>query len=77
MKTNLIRVQFLRGGQAFGREYTYRSPVDVEVGDMVEIMNHNGLTKAIVTQVNVPEEEVESFKDKLKAIQGLIKEEQE
>ena len=58
-------------------EYTYRSPVDVEVGDMVEIMSHNGVTKAIVTHVNVPEEEVESFKDKLKAIQGLIKEEQE
>lgn len=62
----LIKVKFIKSGKPYGRAYTYKAPGDTEVGD---IANVNG-SKAIVTEINVPEEEVVSFKDKLKSISG-------
>ena len=62
---NLIKAKFLKEGEPSGRAYTYISDVPVEVGDTVQL-NEKG--KGIVTEINVPEEEVESFKDKLKTI---------
>lgn len=75
-KTNLIKLKFLRAGEPSGREYTYISKADVEVGDTVQISipqsaDHEA-PKGIVTAVNVPESEVESFKDKLKEIVGKL-----
>lgn len=40
------------------------------VGDIVEIEAREGIAKGIVTQVNVPEEEIAPFKDRAKSIIG-------
>ena len=71
--TNLVKLQFLRDGEPAGREYTYISKSEVAVGDVVivrEAEEGKEAPKGIITAVNVPETEVESFKDKLKAIVG-------
>lgn len=67
----LIKVKFLKGEKPSGREYTYRSDGQVNVGDMVQI---NSSAKGIVTEIDVPEEEVAAFADKVKSIVGLVKE---
>jgi uncharacterized Zn finger protein len=67
---NLIKAKFLRDGEPFGREYTYQANEVLEIGDKVQL-NERGV--GIITEINVPESEVESFKDKLKTIIGKIK----
>lgn len=72
---NLIKLKFLRDGQPAGREYTYISKSAVEVGDTVQVREAEegkDAPKGIVTAVNVPESEVESFRDKLKEIVGKV-----
>jgi len=72
MKTNVIKLRFIRAGEPSGREYTYYSNTDVVVGDLVEIdVNKQG----VVTQINVPEEEIAPFKDRAKTILGKVPEE--
>ena len=69
--TNLVKLKFLRDGEPSGREYTYISKSEVAIGDTVivrEAEEGKEAPKGIITAVNVPEAEVESFKDKLKAI---------
>lgn len=72
---NLVKLRFLRDGQPSGREYTYISKSEVAVGDTVQVREAEEgkeAPKGIVTAINVPESEVESFRDKLKAIVGKI-----
>lgn len=69
-KTNIVKLRFVRGGEPSGREYTYFTPVDVEVGDLVEMDAREGIAKGIITQINVPEEEIAPFKDRAKTIIG-------
>lgn len=79
VKTNIIKLRFPRGGEPQGREYTYFTPTEVAVGDTVALEAREGIAKGIVTQVDVPEEEIAPFKDKAKTIIGKaqIKEEAE
>jgi len=72
IKTNIIKLRFIRNGQPQGREYTYYTPVEVAVSDIVEIEAREGIAKGIVTQVNVPEEEIAPFKDRAKSIIGKV-----
>lgn len=65
----LIKAKFLRNGEPHGREYTYQTNDVVKVGDTVQL-NEKGI--GVVTEVDVPELEVESFKDKLKTIIGKV-----
>lgn len=65
----LIKCKFLKDNVPAGREYTYRSDGPVKVGDLVQI---NSSAKGVVTAVDVPEEEVVAFDDKIKSIQGII-----
>lgn len=67
--SKLIKAKFLRDGEPQGRAYTYRSNVEVKVGDLVQL-NERG--QGIVLEIDIPESEVESFKDKLKTIIGKI-----
>lgn len=71
---NLVKLRFLRGGEPQGREYTYISKEMVEVGDIVTVRKPDTLgaeaPKGIITMIDVPETEVEDFKDKLKEIVG-------
>ncbi len=68
---SLIKVQFLKDDKPRGRTYTYDSgQFDVALGDKVMLPNGKG----IVTAVDVPEEEVAAFRDKIKAITGKVEE---
>ena len=67
----LIKVQFLKGDKPHGRAYTYDSGgFNVAVGDKVTLPNGKGM----VTEVDVPEEEVATFRDKIKPITGKVDE---
>lgn len=68
----LIKCRFLKNSVPYGREYTYRSAKNVAAGDHVQV---NPMATGIVTAVNVPEEEVATFADKIKTITGKIEEE--
>lgn len=71
-KTNVIKLKYLRVGQPSGREYTFYTPVPVEVGDIVDIavVSPDNTSQGMVTAVNVPLEEIEAFKDRAKTIIG-------
>lgn len=66
---NLIKAKFLRDGEPQGRAYTYMTDIEVKVGDLVQL-NERG--QGIVIETNIPESEVESFRDKLKTIIGKV-----
>lgn len=66
----LIKVKFLKNEVPQGREYTYESLNPVNVEDKVTIGN----ATAVVTEINVPESEVEAFRDKIKKIDGKVEE---
>lgn len=66
-----IKVKFLKNGEPHGREYTYESTFPVSVGQEV-ILPGGG--NGVVTEINVPEEEVESFKDRIKEIESVVEE---
>lgn len=66
---NLIKVKFLKGGTPAGRAYTYYTPMDVAVGDKVQI---NDTATGIVTEVDVPMVEIRGYEDKVKSIKGLV-----
>lgn len=70
----LIKFRFLKNSLPYGKEYTYRSTEDVKVGDHVQV---NPMSKGVVTAVNVPEEEVAAFADKIRTITGKSEEENE
>ena len=64
---NIIKVKFLKAGEPSGRDYTYFSNEPVSVGDKIQI---NLQSVGVVTAVNVPEEEIAPYKDKVKYIHG-------
>lgn len=66
----IIKARFLRDGEPYGREYSYLTNEPVAVGDLVQAETARGVADLVVTALNVPEEEVEAFKDKLKYIIG-------
>lgn len=66
-----IKVKFLRNGEPHGREYTYKATFPIRVGQEV-ILPGGG--NGIVTEINVPEKDVESFKDKIKEIESVVDE---
>lgn len=68
--TDVIKVQFIKNGEPQGREYTYRTPVPVVVGDKVNV----SMSQGIVTAVDVPEQEIARFGDKAKEIIGKVEE---
>ncbi|MEG2584465.1 MAG: hypothetical protein RSA27_08160 [Oscillospiraceae bacterium] len=70
-RTNIIKVRFVRNEEPQGREYTYYATTEVAVGDTIALESKGCKSKGIVTQVNVPEEEIAPFKDKAKSIIGL------
>lgn len=66
-----VKVKFIKNGEPHGREYTYKSTFPVRVGQEVLLP---GGGNGIVTRINVPEESVESFKDKIKEIESVEEE---
>jgi hypothetical protein len=65
----LIKVKVIDdNGQPKGRSYTYKSEIDVNVGDMVIADMANKDKILIVTEINVPEEKTDF---EIKTIKGL------
>lgn len=64
----IIKVRFLKEGNPSGKAYTYYSPVKVAVGDTVQI---NSTASGVVVEVDVPDWQVEAYKEKIKTIVGL------
>ena len=64
----LIKVRFLNNGTSSGKAYTYYSPVNVAVGDAVQI---NSTATGVVVEVDVPEWQVKAYKEKIKTIVGF------
>lgn len=82
----LIYCKFLdHEGDPRGRDYTYLTDTEVQVGDFVEVEvvgNSSDFEpkkkRVVVTRVDVKPEDIqgyESFKDKIKKIKGLWKDE--
>lgn len=66
-----VKVKFLKNGKPSGREYTYKATFPVRAGQEV-ILPGGG--NGIVTEIDVPEKDVESFKDKIKEIENVVEE---
>lgn len=84
--TNIIKCRFLdKDGEPRGREYSYKTEIPVEVGQIVDVpaprqsdADSELKTKSvIVSQINVPEEEIAPFADKVKTAVGIHTEEKE
>lgn len=75
---NLVKLRFLRDGKPQGHEYSYISKEKVEVGDIVVVRESDRpgaeAPKGIITMIDVPESEIEKFKDRLKTIVGKVEE---
>lgn len=65
---NIVKCRFLKDGEPSGREYSYLANEELAVGDAVKADTARGEADLVVTCINVPEEEVEAFKDKLKYV---------
>ena len=65
----IVKVKFLKDNQPIGRPYSYYSNEVVAVGDIVQI---NESAKGVVTDVDVPEIEIEDFKESCKQIIGRV-----
>ena len=65
----IIKAKYLKDGVPNGRDYTFFSNEAVTVGDTVQISEK---IKGVVTAIDVPESEIESFRDKVKAIIGMV-----
>ena len=68
---NIIKVKFMFNGEPKGRAYAYFSNDPVAVGDVVQV---NMAAKGLVTEIDVPEEEIKDYRDKVKLIHGLHQE---
>lgn len=66
----IVKVQYLNPvtNQFFSREYSYFSVDELKIGDIVNVPVKDSTGKAKVTSINVPESEIEAFKDKVKTI---------
>ncbi len=72
----IVKVRF--GDDATeGREYVYYFEGVLVVGDVVDAPTKNSTQKATVTAINVPEAEVASFKDAMKTISAIPKQEEQ
>ena len=66
-----MKVRFLKNDEPHGREYTYKATFPVRVGQEV-ILPGGG--NGVVTEINVPEESVAAFSDKVKEIEDVVEE---
>lgn len=59
-----------------GREYSYYTEMDLEIGDIVEVLTRYGKSIAQVTRTNIDEKEIEKIKEYMKIIETKIDKEQ-
>jgi len=74
-KTKIVKVRFesIYEPKTFaGREYVYFCELTVNVGDIVVAPTCIKDGNAIITQINVPIEDIKGFEDKIKIINRII-----
>ena len=62
-----IKAKYLKNDIPAGKTYTFETDVPIKIGDKISIGN----AQAVVEVVNVPEEEVSGYKDKIKKVQKV------
>ena len=62
-----VKAKYLKNDIPAGKAYTFETVVPVKIGDKISI----GKAQAVVEVVNVPEEEVLGYKDKIKKVQKV------
>lgn len=62
-----IKAKYLKNDIPAGKAYTFEADVPVKIGDKISV----GKAQAFVEVVNVPEEEVSRYKDKIKKVQKV------
>lgn len=62
-----IKAKYLKNDIPAGKAYTFEADVPVKIGDKISV----GKAQAVVEVVNVPEEEVLGYKDKIKKVQKV------
>lgn len=67
----IIKARYLKNNDMIGREYAFCTDILVKPGDTVEV----GKAQAVVTKVNVSEESILPFRDKLKKIDRKVEDE--
>jgi len=75
MQTNIIKVQYQEEdnfGIFCNKEYSYYTDKELNIGDYVEAPTQFGTNIAKVSSIDVPEEEIQSFKDKMRTITKKI-----
>lgn len=60
-----IKAKYLKNDIPAGKAYTFEADVPVKIGDKISV----GKAQAVVEVVNVPEEKVLGYKDKIKKVQ--------
>lgn len=65
-----VKAKYLKNDIPSGKAYTFETDVPVKIGDKVSI----GKAQAIVEVVNVPEDEIAGYKDKIKKVQKVEEE---
>jgi len=68
LANSLVKVQYYRGDEPMGRDYTYFSEDCLAVGDIVMVPVRDTTGKAVVSSIDVPDSEIEAFRDKVKVI---------
>ena len=79
IKMNIISVKYEDNYEPKtfgGKAYSYYSNTNVNIGDLVRVPTAYGEKIAIVSEVNIPEQKVESIKPYLKTIIDKIDKEQ-
>lgn len=62
-----IKAKYLKNDIPAGKAYTFEADVPVKIGDKISI----GKAQAVVEVVNVPEEKVSGYNDKIKKVQKV------
>ena len=68
----LIKAKYFKNDAPQGRDYTFYAEGAIAVGDKIQI---DSKATGIVTAVNVPDSEIEAFRDRVKTVLGKIVEE--
>lgn len=72
----IVKVKYISEttGKVSEREYTYFSEDELTVGQIIFVPARDTVGKAMVSQVDIPESEVESFRHIIKTIPAQPKE---
>ena len=79
MDKKIVKVQFRNRftGEYSGAEYSYYAEEDLQVGDEVTVPTKFGDSGGKITQINVSEFEVITFKEYMKTIPKRVQKEEE